>query len=300
MLVVGVDENGLGPLLGPLVVTAAAFEADAYDTGRFWDALGEDIVAADSKEIFSPSRLDRAEAATLAWLGAFGIRPATDLELEERAGLPMPFARPCPSPVPGPCRVEPIILPAWSGSPTSTDIAGRLLASGVRVRDVRAMVVCPGAFNRALEAEDTNKLALDFSLMMALVAHFASGWTGEMLLLCGKVGSTRRYGPWLDRAPLGPWLALEEAAESSTYRSGRLTLSFVRDGDGLHLPVAVASMVGKYLRELGMARLNRVLALPGARPASGYRDRVTAAFVASTADKRRAQGLPDSCFLRRS
>jgi ribonuclease HII len=298
LLVVGIDENGLGPLLGPLAVTAAAFEAHGYDRSRFWAAPGDGVVAADSKEIFSPSHLDRAEAATLAWLEAFGIAALTDAALEER--LSLPFERPCPAPVPGPCRAGPAPLPAWSRTTTQAGIAGRMASAGVRPADARAFVLCPGAFNRALEDRSMNKLELDFSLMLRLAAHFASAWPGEILFLCGKVGGTRRYGPWLDRAPLGPWLAQGEAPELSTYRSGRLTLSFVRDGDGMHLPVAVASMIGKYLRELAMTRLNRDLGSQGVRRASGYRDRVTAAFVDSSSQRRRELALPDSCFLRRS
>jgi hypothetical protein len=58
-------------------------------------------------------------------------------------------------------------------------------------------------------------------------------------------------------------------------------------------------MVGKYLRELAMERLNRALGREGRTRASGYRDRVTARFVAETAAERVAAGIADDCFLRR-
>jgi ribonuclease HII len=76
-----------------------------------------------------------------------------------------------------------------------------------------------------------------------------------------------------------------------------LELRFVRDGDALHLPVAVASMIGKYLRELAMERLGASLGA-AEDPPSGYRDGRTKAFVRESAALRAALGLPDSCFLR--
>ena len=52
MLIIGIDENGLGPLLGPLVVTAVAFEAEEYDRDAFWRIGREYMLADDSKKIF--------------------------------------------------------------------------------------------------------------------------------------------------------------------------------------------------------------------------------------------------------
>jgi hypothetical protein len=52
----------------------------------------------------------------------------------------------------------------------------------------------------------------------------------------------------------------------------RLTVSFAPEADGRHLPVALASMVAKYVRELLMTRLNRWFRdqMPELRPTAGY------------------------------
>jgi hypothetical protein len=51
-----------------------------------------------------------------------------------------------------------------------------------------------------------------------------------------------------------------------------LTVSFVPDSESRHLPVALASMTAKYVRELLMLRLNRFFMahLPELKPTAGY------------------------------
>jgi hypothetical protein len=76
---------------------------------------------------------------------------------------------------------------------------------------------------------------------------------------------------------------------------------FVVDADDGHLPVALASMVGKYVREVTMERVVRFYRarVPGLPAASGYHDPVTRRFVAGTAGERVALGIVDDCFARR-
>ncbi|MBW2277894.1 MAG: hypothetical protein JRF63_10400, partial [Deltaproteobacteria bacterium] len=101
MLVIGVDENGLGPLLGPLVVTAAAFEVDEYDRDGMWAAVPDDLRADDSKRLFSRATMAAAERHTLAWLAAFGVDTSTHAELTRSICRPVPWAMPCEGGEPG-------------------------------------------------------------------------------------------------------------------------------------------------------------------------------------------------------
>ena len=66
------------------------------------------------------------------------------------------------------------------------------------------------------------------------------------------------------------------------------------------LLVALASLVGKYLRELTMERIYRYYAkaLPGLTRASGYHDPVTARFVEATRLVRAERAIGDECFER--
>jgi ribonuclease HII len=299
VIVIGVDENGLGPLLGPLVVTGAAFSGEGYDPALCWSAAH--LVAGDSKLLFSARRMARAEGETRAWLAAFGIRAATFADLVAQVLAAPRFAAPCPDQVPPVCVPDSLALPHWSEerAPAEKGSESRLPRAGIAPLAIRSHSLCPGAFNLALSQDGRNKLRLDFELMVDLIEQIAAQSGEEVLALCGKVGGTGKYGPWLDRAFPGNWQALEESPALSRYRIGeQVQISFSKSAEKIHLPVAVASMVGKYLRELWMQQLNHWLGSRATRPASGYRDRVTAAFVEASAGKRREIGLDDTCFFR--
>ncbi len=72
---------------------------------------------------------------------------------------------------------------------------------------------------------------------------------------------------------------VEVVAETTTMsryiltRAGsKVTVSFAMEADGRFLPVALASMLAKYVRELLMLRLNRFFRarMPELKPTAGY------------------------------
>ena len=79
-------------------------------------------------------------------------------------------------------------------------------------------------------------------------------------------------------------------------------LRFEVDADARHLPVALASIVGKYVRELGMRRIGEFYRRsdPGLVLASGYHDPVTSRFIESTDSTRRRLGIVGDCFRRQA
>ncbi len=303
MLIIGIDENGLGPILGPLIVTATAFEADSYSPEMFWQAADAELVTDDSKKIFSSSKLGSAEAAVWAWLKKFGINPLTFAGLYDDIVLPMPLKRLCTL-LPAWCAPSASALPCFAAKRELDWINNEskgLSLQNIIPKTVRAFSICPGAYNLATEKDEQNKFALDFMLMLKLVENLSVGHNGDVLVLCGKVGATNKYGSWFKRYYGGLWMPEEETAQISTYRIvpyGKI--SFIRDGDASHLPIAAASMIGKYIRELAMHDINSLLSNPGDKPVSGYRDKVTARFIENTKTKRNAMKIPDSCFLRNS
>jgi hypothetical protein len=78
-------------------------------------------------------------------------------------------------------------------------------------------------------------------------------------------------------------------------------VAFVRDADAGNILVGLASLVGKWARDLLMARVVRYHRAddPELPPVSGYHDPITARFVDASRLARSRRGVPDECFERR-
>src|SRR6202012_3480391 len=106
--------------------------------------------------------------------------------------------------------------------------------------------------------------------------------TGDLVATCGKVGGFDKYVPAF--GPLGGRLhaVVGEGRKRSEYAfPGLGRIAFVRDADDSHMLVGMASLVGKWVRDLLMARVVRYHRRnhPEVPDASGYHDPVTARFI---------------------
>ncbi|MBN2531036.1 MAG: hypothetical protein JXR76_31910 [Deltaproteobacteria bacterium] len=300
MIIVGIDENGLGPVLGPLVVTACAFRARIYSEDEFWALSDKSLLADDSKVVFKKNQKAKAETAVLKWLNLFALSPSDAHELYSQVCMPLPL--PCPADNAHVCRPpKALAIPQYNASEfhVSEHIAARFETAGIHPLSAVAFTVCPGSYNDALDSGERNKLQLDFELMLQLVNQLKNNHPNEPILaLCGKVGGTRCYSPWFAAAGAGAITILEENRDRSRYQLyGNCQMAFIKDGDSAHLPIAVASMVGKYLRELQMTEINERLR-QGQPHISGYRDLKTKGFITETETIRNSLGIPDRCFIR--
>jgi ribonuclease HII len=79
-------------------------------------------------------------------------------------------------------------------------------------------------------------------------------------------------------------------------------IRFEVDADARHLPVSLASIVGKYIREVCMLRIGEFYRreVPGLKLASGYHDPVTRQFIVETRQARRHLGIVSDCFHRQA
>jgi ribonuclease HII len=301
---VGVDENGLGPRLGPLIVTAVSARATAEAAPLLSKRPRGGLAArlGDSKRLVSFDDSALGEA----WARALVPGPKTPEELVRALSLDedATLRAPCPSHHERQCwGVE---GEAFTAGPEAVlaiarDLA-RLAERGVQVTRVRVAIVCAKRLNEAV-ARGKSRFDADLHAMERLVmdAAAAPDAAGNVLATCGKVGGFDRYGEAFARFMLH--VPLVEGRARSEYRvPGVGTVAFVRDAEERHPLVAMASLVGKWVRDLLMRRIIRFhqATAPDAPDASGYHDPVTTRFIKATALARRASRVDDDCFVRKA
>ncbi|MCS6899025.1 MAG: hypothetical protein RMJ98_05075 [Myxococcales bacterium] len=300
VLLVGIDENGMGPQLGPLVVTGVL--ARATVEGARW--LRRESLAAlphldDSKKLVSFQKPWLAEA----WARVMfpGARRPDDI-VEGASLLPRRELRAlCPPHVEAQCWGAGGAFEAPSDlvEAVRCDVE-KLQEREVEMWEVRSVYLCTSRLHEERAAGRTLTTS-DLRAMERLILALRERGGGPIDAVCGKVGGLNRYLSHLGPLRDFPVAVEEEGRARSSYRfAGVGSVAFVRDADGSDPLVALASLVGKYLREVLMGKIaNHHLRLDPSLPRpSGYRDPVTGRFVQATAERRRLMLLPDRCFLR--
>ncbi len=308
LLMIGIDEAGYGPLLGPLCVGMSVFRIEEWNEGDkkpcLWTLLSQGVCReardkrgrvafADSKALKLPNHfegeakrhplthLERGVLAAAANLGDDSF-PVSDADLHAVLGAQL-TGQPW-------YEGDAVSLPV-SGSAALMGIAGNQLAraleeAGVKLLAMRCRVVNEREFN-GIVASSGNKGSV---CIAALADHlrFAIGLAkahpeASVRIACDKLGGRDSYAPVLEELLPG-WecRVIEQSAEMSNYEVRRpgdgeggptVRVSFQPEAEESHLPVALASMIAKYIRELAMHRFNRYWSarMPELKPTAGYR-----------------------------
>lgn len=301
---IGADENGLGSRLGPMIVTAVLAEVspegERFLARKLPKRMREDLD--DSKRLMSHVDVGIGEAWARALTANRALTPAELFELVSLEGSHK-LREPCPKHVGAQCWNSE--AETFSATPEQLARALKHVAAfaerGVRLVTVQSSVVCTQQLN-ANRQRGINRFVSDLHAMERLILALQGRAKAPIHAVCGKVGGIGEYGKFF--GPLGGWLhaTIVEGQAESAYQFPTLgRIRFVRDADASAPLVMLASLVGKYVRELFMTRIARHY--PGhddpelPRP-SGYHDPVTAAFVERTALVRKQRKLPDRCFER--
>jgi len=276
---IGIDEAGYGPQLGPLVVGSVVFELpERYlvEKGSFvrasclWqilsriispDKLSSDkITVCDSKKLYQPCRgLMHLEKTALAFTSL--IDPNYLGLKRHNMGLPVSSVK------------TDIGLLAES-------LKNELASNEIKFCEFKVKVVEPLEFNRGLVSYG-NKADLLWAISSGLIKYFVDKYSGENIIFqAGKQGGRTYYQSFISKLfPDRIIKALKEIKNHSSYLvdsfkpSGkRININFIRDGDASEFVIALASIYAKYSRELGMLEFNRFFCshIPGLKPTSGY------------------------------
>lgn len=185
--------------------------------------------------------------------------------------------------------VPPVILPVGQTAGELAICGGRLAAAmeeaGVEVAALGCEAVPERLFNetvrRTRSKADATLIGIGVHLGRVLSAGVLTG--DEVRVVCDRLGGRTMYQGVLSKLVPGAEVrVLEESEARSRYEIGRrsdssspaprVIVQFMSEAESAHLPVALASMAAKYVRELAMMRFNRYWCarMPELKPTAGY------------------------------
>lgn len=289
VVLAGIDEAGFGPLLGPLVVSSSAFSVpDNLLTTDLWKLLRKSVgetrkhlagrlLITDSKKAYSKQKgIGHLQRTVLACLNYLGKKPATLTEL-----LTL---------------LSPDCVGRLGDYPWHKDIAGYRLAAdtndlaiaisvlkddlasnGIELLGLKSCCLDVAYYNKMV-GNVKNKASVLFTAVSQLIKNVFDNFAGnEVQVIIDRQGGRTRYRRNLQKMfPDMELSIIKEDQTTSSYelkaRDKRLRLHFVVGADRRFLPVSLASMVSKYIRELLIDDMNSFFTglVPELKPTAGY------------------------------
>ncbi len=297
---IGTDEAGYGPNLGPLTVTGVLWD-NRSDQTCLYDALDQLIkpspdrnaddrmVVADSKVVYKSSgSIKNLETTVLSFLAATNTNDTEnsrvqindiprDLESLVRVACPTSDWHLLKS------------LPAYDfpsvALPLKADLdqicknANRLresqIASKVALRSIDCRPVFPTEFNAGLKSYG-NKATLLSTETLKIVARLKSQTDDDLEIVCDKHGGRSKYAALIKAHLTDQQICTgAETKDCSDYsfcdQQRDVVVRFQAGGESF-MPTALASMVSKYVREVFMKAWNDfwIDQIPDLKPTKGY------------------------------
>ena len=271
--ILGTDEAGYGPNLGPLVISCVVWEMTVNDALPSVDA--HDPLAELERRLApiiteSPSQLGKngkmwliGDSKKLYQSGKLQVLADSVLMALHCAGQAF-------------SNLQPYINEY--NSPAAEQVQKSLRQLGVSLCNLKAEMISPRDFNHLLDRlGNKSTLLSETTLSLAKTEIQSLPDDGDVTVLCDKHGGRNHYVDLLYQFfPDCGWIEiLTEGTPLSVYRlsfqNRNIEFHFQAKADR-HIPAALASMTAKLLRELAMLEFNRFWQqhLPDLQPTAGY------------------------------
>ncbi len=281
---IGTDEAGYGPNLGPLTITGTLWSAPDTCTDLY-EALGstvrqqgkgDGIFIADSKRVYSGS-ISELETGVLSLLHCCSqVIPSNWMELAH-AVMPESSLKQLPEQVwlRGQSLKLPIKADIDRVKRLSDQFQEACVAADVELIKIQCVSVFPPEFNSQVEALG-NKATLLSSETLRIVRRLMDRTDDDLEIGCDKHGGRSKYSGLIQQFLTDEFVMVgAESLQASDYsfrESERdVVIRFQAKGESF-LPTALASMVAKYIREVFMKLWNEFwqMRIPNIKPTKGY------------------------------
>lgn len=282
-LILGIDEAGYGPNLGPFVMSSACFSVpsvhDSTTPPCLWKLLRAAVrkanekadgrlIVDDSKTVYSPKTgLAPLEKNLWAFISHRHQNVASLHDLQHAVNLNHSWFYP-QAPYVRWQQLLPCTPPSLS---CAALLQGVLAQAGVKLVHLHSCIVEPGHFNRITREADS-KAAVPLFCVGQLVGQIPDHQPIDITI--DRLGGRQRYqNQVMEWFPSHAVEVIEETPARSSYRVGEhIAIHFQVKADQHSFSVALASMLSKYWRELFMAQFNAWFQeqQPGIAPTAGY------------------------------
>lgn len=258
----GIDEAGLGPILGPYCATSTTFKSKGPLKELLTDIPKSIFYVDDSKKVYQGKNgLLKLEENVLSFYYILtGKIPSSINEFIPSLNSDWNMD-------------QNIALPIKSNSELIYQKANKILNvlndKNIELVDIKRTAITPYNFNALITTFD-NKSTVCQKIIEPLIVSTIKD--GENNIVIDKQGGRKFYKEYLDSILNVDVKVISEVDNHSHYFYNNTDFHFKAKADSLHFSVALASMFSKYMRELAMISFNNYWRniVPEIKPTAGY------------------------------